>query len=62
VAVWKDSDGRTHILSPCGRCREFIRQIHPENLQTEVILDTDKVVTLADLLPYHDWFHPVSEG
>jgi cytidine deaminase len=62
VAVWKDSEGRTYILSPCGRCREFIRQIHQDNLQTEVILDADKVIRLADLLPYHDWFHYISGG
>ncbi len=58
VAVWlKGKD--TYILSPCGRCREFIRQIHPENLDTEVILDTNKAVRLVDLLPYHDWFHKI---
>jgi cytidine deaminase len=56
VAVWKDAQ-HTYILSPCGRCREFIRQIHPDNIGTEVILDRDKVVKLAELLPYHDWFH-----
>jgi cytidine deaminase len=56
VAVWKDATG-TYVLSPCGRCREFIRQIHPGNLETEVILDYDKVMKLANLLPYHDWFH-----
>ena|SRR5258708_4462149 len=56
VAVWKDENG-TCILSPCGRCREFMRQIDAANLETEVILDRDKVMRLADLLPYHDWFH-----
>ena len=61
VAVWKGDDGRTYILSPCGRCREFMRQIHADNLQTEVILAVDRVVGLSDLLPYHDWFHAVSE-
>jgi cytidine deaminase len=59
VAVWKDEHD-TYILSPCGRCREFMRQIHPENLDAEVILDRDKVVKLADLLPYHDWFHKIT--
>ncbi len=61
VAVWKDDKG-LYVLSPCGRCREFIRQIHKDNLQTEVILDVDKVARLAELLPYHDWFHPLSKG
>ena len=56
VAVWKDEQG-IYVLSPCGRCREFIYKIHPDNLQTEVVLDTDKSAALAELLPYHDWFH-----
>ncbi len=58
VAVWKDEKGLC-VLSPCGRCREFIRQIHPDNLETEVILDTDKTAKLVELLPYHDWFHRI---
>lgn len=60
VAVWKDNDENTHILAPCGRCREFMRQIHEDNLMTDVIMDTDKVLKLAELLPYHDWFHKIS--
>ncbi|RPH61842.1 MAG: cytidine deaminase [Chloroflexi bacterium] len=59
VAVWKDDQQNIFVLSPCGRCREFIRQIDPGNLDTEVILDYDKVLTLAELLPYHDWFHKI---
>src|ERR1700675_1089263 len=27
VAVWRDDKGVTYILPPCGRCREFVRQI-----------------------------------
>ena len=57
VAVWLDEAGETYILSPCGRCRQFIYQMNPENLRTEVILDHDKVAPLSDLLPYADWFH-----
>ena len=56
VAVWQD-EKNTYILSPCGRCRELIRQIDKDNLETQVILDHDKMMKLADLLPYHDWFH-----
>jgi cytidine deaminase len=56
VAVWKNEDGVLHILSPCGRCREFIRQIHPNNIETDVILDRDKMLKLAELLPYHTWY------
>jgi cytidine deaminase len=59
VAVWNDKDGNTHILSPCGRCREFIRQIHPDNLNTEVIMDADRALTLAELLPYANWFQKI---
>jgi len=43
-------DGR--VLPPCGRCREFIRQLHPENLQAEVLVKEGLVVSLQDLLPY----------
>jgi len=43
-------DGR--IIPPCGRCREFIRQLHPKNLEAEVIVAEGVVVKLRDLLPY----------
>ena len=45
-------DGR--ILPPCGRCREFISQLHTENRNTEVMVAKDTVLTLRELLPY-DW-------
>ena len=54
VAVWKDESGSTFILPPCGRCREFIRQVNDTNLDTVVILKTGGV-KLRELLPYHDW-------
>ena len=58
VAVWKNVEGELFVLSPCGRCREFMRQVHPDNLaETEVILGTDLVVKLVDLLPYPHWFN-----
>ena len=50
VAV--DWDGS--ILPPCGRCREFISQLHDENRHAEVLVARDTVLTLADLLPF-DW-------
>jgi len=60
VAVWKNEEGRVHVLAPCGRCREFMRQIHPDNLrETEVVLGADHVVKLIDLLPHAEWFNPV---
>jgi cytidine deaminase len=54
VAVWKDDRGRTHVLTPCGRCREFMRQIHDRNLDAEVILGRAESVQLRDLLPEYD--------
>lgn len=50
VAV--DWDGS--ILPPCGRCREFISQLHDDNLNTEVLVDEGVILTLRELLP-HDW-------
>jgi cytidine deaminase len=60
VAVWKDADGAVYILSPCGRCREFIAQIHSANMETEVILASDRAIPLRDLLPQHHLFTPHS--
>lgn len=47
VAV--SEDGK--ILPPCGRCREFISQIHEENINAEVIVGKNKVMKLKKLLP-----------
>ena len=55
VAVWKDDKGVTHVLPPCGNCREFMRQVDEGNLQTDIVLGENKVAKLAELLPYHDW-------
>ena len=41
------------VIPPCGRCREFISQLHPDNLDAEVMVTEDRVVTLRELLPYH---------
>lgn len=49
VAV--DWDGR--IISPCGRCREFIFQIDEGNSETRVLLKGDREATIAQLLPEH---------
>jgi cytidine deaminase len=45
------------ILPPCGRCREFISQLHDDNLHSEVIVGEGLVLTLQNLLP-HDWRGP----
>jgi cytidine deaminase len=48
VAVGWDGE----IMPPCGRCREFISQLHAENRSTEVLVAKDFVLTLEQLLPY----------
>lgn len=45
---------RGNVLPPCGRCREFIRQLNDHNIEAEVLINRDKAVKLRDLLPY-DW-------
>jgi len=46
------ADGR--IMAPCGRCREFMAQIHDDNRNAEVMLSRDNVLPLKNILPY-DW-------
>jgi cytidine deaminase len=53
VAVWKDGT----IIPACGKCREWIWQLHEDNWNTEVIVGKNKVVKLKELLPYH-WHNP----
>ena len=40
------------VLPPCGRCREFIYQINNENLNAQVLVDDNKIVSIEELLPY----------
>ncbi len=42
------------IMPPCGRCREFISDLHNDNLDAEVLVAEGVVLTLKELLPY-DW-------
>jgi cytidine deaminase len=58
VAVWRDDQGALHVVPPCGRCREFIRQIDPANLDTEVVLSHASSARLRDLLPHSSWPSP----
>jgi cytidine deaminase len=46
------------ILPPCGRCREFISQLHDDNQEAEVMVAKNVVVTIRELLPY-DWRRPI---
>ena len=41
------------ILSPCGRCREFIYQVDGANSSTRVLLNGDRESTIEQLLPDH---------
>jgi len=50
VAVGQDGAA----MPPCGRCREFVSQLHPDNVQTEVMVRDGVIVSLGQLLP-HDW-------
>ena len=60
VAVWRNDKGVTYVLPPCGRCREFMRQVDEGNLEAEVIVGRDRVVKLKELLPYNEWPEPAS--
>jgi len=59
VAVWRDETNRLYVLPPCGRCREFIRQINSGNINTRVVLGRDHSVRLSQILPFHDWPEPL---
>jgi cytidine deaminase len=48
VAVQGDGS----VVPPCGRCREFMRQLDPENMETVVVLAQGHSKPLKDLLPY----------
>ncbi len=43
-----------NVLPPCGRCRELLYQIDPENHDTDVVIGRGEVTKLRDLLP-HPW-------
>lgn len=40
------------IFPPCGRCREFMRLINFQNLNAEIMVSENEIVTLRDLLPH----------
>lgn len=46
------SDGA--VMPPCGRCREFLTCLHPDNRKAKVLLPGGESCTLGDLLPF-DW-------
>lgn len=56
VAVWHDDgDGTWYVLPPCGRCREFMKQINEKNLDAEVVLGNNDSMKLSELLPRYEW-------
>ena len=52
-------DGR--VLPPCGRCREFIGELHQDNLSAEVMVIEGKITRLRELLPY-DWWSVAADS
>ena len=50
VAVSEDG-----VLPPCGRCREFVLQVNPDNHRTLVGIDDDRTASMEELLPYR-WY------
>ena len=48
VAVAEDG-----ILSPCGRCREFLLQVDTRNANARVIMRDGEAIQLKELLPHH---------
>jgi len=53
--------GVLHVVPPCGRCREFIRQIDRANLDTEVVLGRTSSARPRDLLPRSEWPQPTGQ-
>ncbi len=49
LAVGKDGQ----VIPPCGRCREFISQLHPDNKEAEILLEEGLSVLLKELLPFN---------
>jgi len=49
VAVGEDGV----VIPPCGRCREFIAQVHPDNRDAQVMVAAGVIVTVSDLLPHY---------
>lgn len=47
VAVMEDGS----VGAPCGRCRDFICQIHDDNHRCEVLLEAGRTATVGELLP-----------
>jgi len=51
VAIWGDGKGHYELLSPCGRCREFISDFNQDTWVIIGSLDNPYKVKVTDLLP-----------
>lgn len=40
------------VISPCGKCRQFILDMAEKNQDTEVLAEENTVVTMKELMPY----------
>lgn len=45
--------GEQGIRPPCGRCRELMLQVSPDNANTRVAIGEGQSVLLSELLPHH---------
>ena len=41
-------------VPPCGRCRELIKQLNIDNLNTQIMINNKEIYSLRELLP-HTW-------
>ena len=41
-------------VPPCGRCRELIKQLNIDNLNTQIMINNNEIYSLRELLP-HTW-------
>ncbi|MFX1492139.1 MAG: cytidine deaminase [Promethearchaeota archaeon] len=54
VAVWRDLEGMHHLASPCGRCREVIRDFNEDAWVIVGSLEEPYKVKVSELLPLKD--------
>lgn len=62
VAVWRNGQGTLFVGAPCGRCREFMRQVDEGNLDIAVVLGIERTVKLRELLPNCEWWTEQIDG
>ena len=60
VAVWRDEQGRSHVLPPWGAAVSSSAR-SKGNLAAEVVLGVDRSVPKRGLLPPWEWPEPLTE-